>query len=281
MREAMSFTACLLALVGASFANVTTYYVGPGDLASGKPEFSAPHGTGTNPFAYDWDSAAPTLGVIGAPGFHGGSWYASVSQAGATQADRYRTFRVGLRDLFGYAVEVDDIVGISYYTNKDAPQTAIDWRLTIYTETQSDGGDRSSWYRSRIQTRTSSAANLNAPANAWNLWDTDENATNSLRFYDTTRTGFSNASFVWDDIAAGSVTANANSWDYSSEKIMMMDFTLGANSGGGTGASYLDGIQIMLANGDTARIDIVPAPGAALLALIGMPIVGWVKRRMA
>ena len=36
--------------------------------------------------------------------------------------------------------------------------------------------------------------------------------------------------------------------------------------------------------GVVASVDsfsIIPAPGAALLALIGLPIVGWVKRRNA
>lgn len=248
-------------------APVTTVYdVGLGDLASGKPEFSQPHGTGTNPFAYDWDSAPPHVAAGAPSGFGSSSFYADVAETGATDADRYRTFRLGQRDLFPPGVNVGDVASITYQTKKPGPQTAIDWRISIYTTAQGNAGDSASWYRSRIQATPSNSGGLNAPANQWNQWATAA-GTNQLMFYQSNRTGFSTPDIAWSELIAGTVTRGANNWDYSGEEIMMIDFTLGANSGGGTGESQIDAIEITLTNGDKAIINLGnPGPGTLELA---------------
>ena len=276
-------------LIGsAAFGVTATYNVAPGDLATGKPTFSTPHGQGTNPFAYDWDSAAPGTAAGAPAGFGTESFYASVSQSGATTADRYRTFRVGLRDIFGQEVTIGEIKSISYQTNKDAGQTTVDWRTTIYTtpgdkiadpnDTATGTGDRASWYRNRLQSFPQQSDGLNAPANTWNTWTTDDTANQMI--FETNRTGFTANDIQWSDLTAGTVTRGASTWDFSGEEIMMLDLTLGANTGGGTAASALDGFRIELVNGDVAFVNAVPEPtGLALIALGGIALLGRRGRR--
>jgi len=242
----------------------TRCVVSPQMLALGKAEFSPPHGTGANPFAYDWDSAAP-ITAAGAPTAYGASsFYASVAQAGATQPDRYRTFRIGLRTLFGHNVTIGQLSKLSYYTKKPADQTGIDWRFSIYTtagdlatdpnEQVIGPGDIAKWYRNRIQNHAPAALNLNAPADQWNLWSTAV-GTNQIQFY-TNRPGFTAEDIAFSELTTGTVTRGGSTWDFSGEEVMMIDVCLGANSGGGTGESQVDGIRIELLNGQTADIDL-------------------------
>jgi hypothetical protein len=236
------------------------YTTRPEDLATGKPQFSPPHGTGTNAFGYDWDSAAPeTAG--GAPlGYGCSSFAATVSESGATAAERYRTFRVGLRSLFGRNVTVGEVAGISYQTKKGTPASAVDWRLTIYTTREdANPGNNGSFYRSRLQATPNLALNLNAPADQWNGWSTAP-GDNQLQFKDN-RAGFGAEDMAWNEVTAGTVTRGTETWDWSAEEVMMIDISLGANSGGGDATSQLDAVLIRLADGTAADINL---EGAAI-----------------
>jgi hypothetical protein len=279
---------CGLLSSAAVAANVT-YHVGPNDLAPGKPTFSQPHGMGSNPFAYDWDSAAPEVGLGAPAGYGGESFYANVSQSGATQPDRYRTFRLGTRDLAGIpgsTLELGELTSIAYQTNKPLPQSAIDWRLTIYTVPGDKAldpadlivgpGDRASWYRNRIQAFPQQSASLNAPANQWNVWTTDDNATNQ-QIFSTNRPGFTATDIEWNELTAGVVTRGVNTWDFSGEEIMMIDLTMGANTGGGTGESLLDALELSFSNGFSVNLNFVPEP--ASLAMGGAALVGLMAFR--
>ena len=276
--------ASTLALVGlASIASLaqavtTTYDVSPADLAPGTLQFSAPHGTGTNPFGFDWDSAAPEIGPGAPAGFGSSSFFADVDSSGATQADRYRSFRIATTDLFPNAVTMGDIKSISYQTNKGTVETAGDWRVTIYTTAQGNAGDLAPWYRSRIQSQPQQSLSLNAPANQWNTWTTDDSATNQMQFY-TNRTGFTAADIEFQGLTGGTLVRGANNWNFNTEGVMMLDITLGANTGGSTGASSLDAIRIELTNGDVAIINAVPEPGSLALASLGMLFVGRAAAR--
>ncbi|HXU77676.1 MAG TPA: right-handed parallel beta-helix repeat-containing protein, partial [Methylomirabilota bacterium] len=237
---------------------LTRYNVQPSDLATGKPQFSPPHGTGTNPFGYDWDSAAPDT-AAGAPAGYGCSSYsATVTQAGATEPDRYRTFRIGLRTLFGHNVNVGQVASITYQTKKPTPQTEVDWRLTIYTTPQG-AGDAGSFYRSRIQATPSNALGLNAPANQWNTWTTAPAGVNQFQFLEK-RPDFMTEDMLWSEITGGPVTRGATTWDWTGEEVMMIDITLGANSGGGDATSQLDAVQIRLSDGSIADINLEALP---------------------
>lgn len=265
-----------LVVSAAHTAQAITYNfdVGPADLAAGKPQFVETHGTGDNNFAYDWDSARPQHGHIAPAGYGPTSFYANVAQSGATQPDRYRTFRLGLRDLFAADAQIDlsEIASISYQTDKNAPATAIDWRVTIYTVPRGPGmGDAGSFYRDRIQSFPQESASLNAPANQWNEWTTVPGSDNELVWF-TNRAGFTTHNLTW-----AALTGNAV---FTADEIMMIDFTLGANSGGGTGISHLDAIVINLVNGDVLDLNLVPEPASLTLASIGLlSCVGLAVRR--
>ncbi len=267
----------LVACSSARAATIYSYDVDPNQLAPGKPQFSAPHGSGTNPFGFDWDSKAPGY-ASGAPtGYGYSSYYANVSQSGATEGDRYVTFRFGLRDSMGQIVHVGDIQSIKYQTDKNAPQTAIDWRPTIYTAPQG-AGDQGSFYRNRIQALPQNSAGLNAPANQWNTWATDP-GTNQLQFF-TNRPGFTAQDIQFSELTSGPVTRGANSWDFRAEEVMMIDLTMGANSGGGTGASQLDAVVLTLTNGDILNLNLIPEPGTIALASLGLiGLTGYAVRR--
>lgn len=284
-----------IALTGAAASAATnyTYDVAPSDLVP-KSQFIGPHGGGTNPLAYDSDSARPGAAAGAPTGFGDSSFFASVDESGATQADRYRTLRIGLHGLAGPSntnITVGDIAGFSYQTKKgvlDSYPTAIDWRPSIYTtpiDKASDAndkllgsGDATTWYRNRIQAFTYEAAGLNAPADQWNTWST-EGSENALRF-SVNRSGFTTANITWEELSDGAVTRGANTWDFRTEQVMMIDFSLGANSGGSTIASQLDAIVIHLKNGDSVTLNLVPEPTSlAVLGLGGAALLG--RRRKA
>lgn len=119
------------------------------------------------------------------------------------------------------------------------------WRVSIYTEATGTG-DAASWYKSRLQyTPTESTAG------------------------------------GWQQ-----KTVNSSLWSAkSSERIMMIDFTLGANSGGFTTAANLDGITFNSTrfNGGSVSLDLAPAVVPLPAALpAGLALFGAValKRKM-
>lgn len=245
------------------------YFVSPATLAASRVLFSAPHGLGNNPFAYDWDSAKPEIAAGAPAGYGNSSFYASVlnnstSTPVANVTDRYRSLRIGMRDLFGQNVTVGQIAKISYQTKKPAAQTAIDWRISIYTTpgdyatdptNLSQGtGDAAKWYRNRLQNHPAGCLNLVAPAYQWNLWSTDA-GTNQMLF-SANRIDFTGENMSLVDLRGSLVTRGTSTWNFSGEEVMMIDFTLGANSGGGTGQSQMDAIQIQLTDGRLANLDL-------------------------
>jgi hypothetical protein len=68
-------------------------------------------------------------------------------------------------------------------------------------------------------------------------------------------------------------------WYLTDPTLLANGFILTGSVNLTTGVDPGEGDKIDIGFGNTAPA--VPAPGAALLALIGMPIIGWVKRRFA
>jgi hypothetical protein len=117
---------------------------------------------------------------------------------------------------------------------------------------------------------------LNAPANQWNVWTTDDTAANQQVFF-TNRSGFTAHDLEWNELTLGSVVRGANSWDFSGEEIMMIDLSLGANSGGGTTESMLDAIVLSFSNGNSVTLNLVPEPSS--IGLAGVGLVGLLRLR--
>lgn len=271
MKQIMTFLIVLNLIILSSAARGASYNISPGDL------------TTSGSFSYDTDSLRP-VSASGAPSGYGDtSFYASVTQGAATAGERYRTLRLifagGVGSLFGRDVAIQDLASISYYTDKPAVQTEYDWHPSIYTARQNDGFDLASWYRDRIQAHAPAALSLNAPANQWNQWTTATGPNNQLQFY-ASRTGFTTEDIAWSDLAGGSVTRGSSTFDFSDETILFIDISMGANSQGGTGASQLDGVRILLTDGSVADINLIPEPATmSLLALGGLALIR--RRRTA
>jgi len=257
-----------LALTSPSFATVYNFDVGPDDLASGKPEFVSPHGTGSNNFGYDWDSAAPGVAAGAPAGWGDSSFIASVDGSSALESERYITFRIGFNGLFASdaSVTIGELASISYFTNRLTGLAGNDWWLTIYTvATGSD--DSASWYKSRIQVHP----NGGLSAGVWNQLSTDGAGANALNAFYDSNSGRTLSNATWSDVING-ITAR----DYSVEEIMMIDIKLGYNNGPVI-ESQLDGISFTHTNGDIVNINAVPEP--TTMALIGAGVAAMAAKR--
>jgi len=160
------------------------------------------------------------------------------------------------------AFKIDDIQSISYKTKKPGAAGDYDFYLVLYTQT--DGvDDTTSWYGYRLNAEPYFSRNLNAPANQWNTWSTDE-GTNQLTFFDSAKTG--NYGFygqpTLQDLQAGPInwyTYNTNytnqSIDYGNETVKYISFQTGSGWCS-TFTGYLDAIEISLKDGKSLTIDL-------------------------
>jgi hypothetical protein len=255
--------ACALTVAG--FANAATYVVGPNDLAQSKAQFAgpAPDSGGTNPFAFDFDSAAPDY-LPGAPaGFGFNSMGASVTNnAAGADANAYRTFRVSPEALKGSALTVAGLQDFSYQNFQLGG--ASTFHVTIYTLPTGPGtGDQASWYHNRIQAFPTPGA--------LNTWETLDTSPGGMQFS-------MNGNFTpignWDLIQ--SLVGN--------DRIMWMDFGLGTKHDGGTESAQLDAINFNFgtaAPGATINLEAVPLPSAAGMGLGLVSLMGLARRRKA
>src|SRR5690606_562404 len=88
-------------------------------------------------------------------------------------------------EVYGFIgpITVGDIASIQVSTRRNI-ETSPDLALFIYTTpTHVEGQDDSGWYQSRLHMPLTEAADVNAPAEQWNTWSTDEGQ-NQIRFWD-------------------------------------------------------------------------------------------------
>jgi uncharacterized repeat protein (TIGR01451 family) len=158
--------------------------------------------------------------------------------------------------------KIDDIQSISYQTKKPTDQGSPDFFLVLYTVP--DGNDdTSSWYGYRLNAEPYFSRNLNAPANSWNTWTTD-NTTNQLTFFDSAKTGTYGfyGQPTLQDLQSGPInwsTYNSSytnqDIDYGNETVKYISIQTGSGWSS-TFTGYLDAITISLKNGTTATIDL-------------------------
>jgi hypothetical protein len=193
-----------------------------------------------------------------------GAWQAS---GDAKEGEFYFAANGGIE---GLSFTVDEIERITYHTKKDAPEGAPDFYLLIYTEP--DGEDDDSWYGYRLNAEPYYSNSLNAPANQWNRWST-EDGTNQLTFFDANRSGvgfgfygaptladLQNGPINWSDEKSG---AEDREIDYGAETVEFLNISTGNPwANGFTG--YLDAIEVELTDGTTVTYDLEEAAPAAV-----------------
>ncbi|MFC1780805.1 hypothetical protein ACFLZ8_00895, partial [Planctomycetota bacterium] len=172
-------------------------------------------------------------------------------------------------ELFGRDnVTIGELAYLSYYTKKDSTHTssASDWFFQIYSKPYI-GGPGGIEFGHRINSKPYFSESLNEPAYTWNLWQTDADIDNRLRFYDSSFGYFGGYS---DPFLSDFTSSSA----YKNQEILYI--AVGTDSAWASGFfGQLDGLSIMLANGDIAKVNFesMPTPGALILAGIGIGFV--------
>jgi len=263
----------VLILACAASAQAASVNVYLADLAVGGP--GTPFGTEAND-PTTTGHVGPSAGASAAPGFGSSSFSASVN---TTTNNKYSNFRVNGSAL-GSAITVADLDNFSYWTNTSGQ---LDWRISIYTKrTAIPGGNYNaitnpdgnlgSFYKSRIQAFPTSDNN--------SLWN--QLSAGGLSFGETNLNGGSQSTpWSWEAVQAGTVAAaNGNFRDFRTEEILFIDFTLGANSGGGISQGDLDGIVFNIGS-TTLSLNleaVIPLPASSLMGL-GLLSAGILGRR--
>jgi len=166
-------------------------------------------------------------------------------------------------DILG-SFKIDDIASISYQTKKPGDAGSVDFFLAIYTTPDED--DTTSWYGYRLNAEPYFSKNLNAPANTWNTWSTDEGS-NQLTFFDTAKTGgygFYGGQPTLQDLQAGAINWSSisgcqpacvnQSIDYGAETVEYISIQTGSGWSSDF-EGYLDNLSIRLKDGKKVTID--------------------------
>ncbi|MBS3777981.1 MAG: right-handed parallel beta-helix repeat-containing protein, partial [Candidatus Thermoplasmatota archaeon] len=156
---------------------------------------------------------------------------------------------------------IANIDHISYHTNKPTSENDPDFYVHIYTTT--DGTDDNGWYGYRLTAEPYFSNNLNAPANQWNEWHTDD-GTNQLTFFDSWKTGTYGFYGQPDlqDLQSGSINWQTDygygidqSIDYGSETVLGISYSTGSGWSD-VFDGYLDALEIALTDGTKVTIDL-------------------------
>lgn len=211
------------------------YKVEVADLA-GRDEFS--NGQGGLKFGYDPDAPPPMRALVEGPdGFGKGCFWSNVQGSLAGGPRNYSALRLSPKDIFGVAdVRIADLAYLQYWT-KNNDLSKIDWQLKIYTVSDVK------WYGYRFN-----FSRPNNPDNEWHLSRTDSEMVVS-DVHDKVQNKYiavPGGGLIQDIIA-----------QYGGESILFIDIIAGYGSKSPAVDSYLDGVELGLANGDVATIDLV------------------------
>lgn len=151
-----------------------------------------------------------------------------------------------------------DIRSLSYHTKKlGAPvngSNAPNIYVNVYTEPDGTDDD-GSWYGRRLTLEPYFSRNLDAPADEWVQWSTDD-GTNQLTVFDSFRSGvgfgfyggqptlseLTDGTFNWSDAKAG---AEDREIDYASETVKYIVFDTGSGWADDY-EGYLDSIELVV-----------------------------------
>lgn len=161
---------------------------------------------------------------------------------------------------------IDEIDSISFYTKTDhaiTGSTPNNFYLSIYTEP--DGTDDSaSWYGYLLNGEPYLSQDLDAPADQWNVWSTDD-GDNQLTFYDPDTAnifGFYGQPTL-QDLQAGDINwqddfgyGEDKDIDYGTETVKSIVFATGSGFASEF-EGYLDTLEIA-ASGASVTIDLEP-----------------------
>jgi hypothetical protein len=211
------------------------------------------------PTSAGW-SAASVNGVPldHAPGYKHGS----LASNGVAKSDWYVTPEA----LFGgREIKISDVAAVSFLTKKgtDHVVDVADWYLNIYTKPFPGDVSAAAWYGSRIGAEPYFADNMLDTPGQWNLWTSETDGTNILKFFDSTLGYFgSYTDPTWDAFKANP----AGVLPYASQTILYFSIQTGsATALGFTG--QVDGLRIELTDGSVANINfepfLVPSDAAA------------------
>jgi len=158
---------------------------------------------------------------------------------------------------------IDDIQSISYQTKKPGAQGDPDFYLVIYTVPDS-ADDSGTWYGYRLNAEPYFSQDLNAPANQWNTWTTDD-TTNQLTFFDSAKTGGGYGFYgqpTLQDLQAGEINWHSydtsytdQAIDYGAETVKYISFQTGSGWHS-TFFGNIDAITINLTGGRSLTLDL-------------------------
>ena len=212
------------------------------------------------PTSPGWGAAS----VNGVPMDHApGYKHGSLMSNGVAKSDWYVTPEA----LFGgREITIADVAAVSFLTKKgtDHVSNVADWYLNIYTKPFSGDLSTATWYGSRIGTEPYLAGNVVDLPAQWNLWTSETDGTNILKFFESTLGYFgSYTDPTWDVLKAANSLSGV---PYAGQKILFFSVQTGsATAAGFTG--QVDGLRIELMDGSVANINfepfLVPSDAAA------------------
>lgn len=194
-----------------------------------------------------------------APGYKHGS----LKSNGVAKSDWYVTPEA----LFGgREIKISDVAALSFLTKKGTDHVVdpADWYLNIYTKPFPGDVSTATWYGSRLGTEPYFAGNPLDMPGEWNLWTSETDGTNILKFFESTLGYFgAYTDPTWDVLKTADSLGGLK---YGDQAILYFSIQTGsATAAGFTG--QVDGLRIELTDGSVANINfepfLVPSDGAA------------------
>ncbi len=256
-----------MAIVGAAAATTYDYTVYPSMVAPAGTPGALFSGDGS----FNDSNAGPVTAdpTTGTPGWGSSSFVSNISgNLSATPGGTYRysEFQLpNLQALFHSStpISIGDLAQISYYT-KNNSGTVQDWDIRLYTVPQANNAH---YYHARFESVNPTSTDSN-----WHQYNGD---------FTNVHTGVVSPPGMTNvDTPLANLSVSQLAAAYGSQQILYMSFIAGASGNTSPISTNLDGIQITLANGDIANINLAATPEPSALVLGGLGAAGllWATR---